>query len=393
MDHAGHLEVESGCALDRFRTPVGAHVAEAGGGAGQQVAEEHRHAVERIVFGGDHERFTDAVPVERGVEHGFKEVAVGHVVGPLPLALESGGDGVVALGLLAESLLGQLRIADHQVAGDDRHLGDIFPHLLLLFRRLARFAVVDILILAAVRLDPGERLLIFRLVVDLLVDPADDFAHIDRFAAHVEVFLEEFGADDRTGDAHGDAAHREIGLAAHQADRHRRTGEGEDLCGDIFRNLGIGGVLHIAPVDAERGQSLLGVGGEHRRQIDRAGPLGAVESPDRLLGQGIHVHRFGAVAPAGGDGQRRGDVLFGELRRTGGRFIDAADGGVGDDAFDRFAVGVAQRAADEFRSGLRHVHRLDLKGFTDPFAAAVDGGADSDFRQSGNHFFTSLVEG
>ena len=50
------------------------------------------------------------------------KVAVGEVVGPLALPLEAGGDGVVAQGLLAKAQLGQARIADHQVAGDQGHL-------------------------------------------------------------------------------------------------------------------------------------------------------------------------------------------------------------------------------------------------------------------------------
>ena len=78
----------------------------------------------------------DAVPVERRVEDRLHEVAVGQVVGPLPLALEPGGDGVVAQGLFAEAQLGQARIADHQVAGDHGHLDATTP-------RPARFSAAE----------------------------------------------------------------------------------------------------------------------------------------------------------------------------------------------------------------------------------------------------------
>ncbi len=60
----------------------------------------------------------------------------------------------------------------------------------------------------------------------------------------------------------------------------------------IGGNVGVAGVLHVAPVDAEGGQALLVVAGQHGRQVDRAGPLGAVEAPHRLGDQRVHVHRF-----------------------------------------------------------------------------------------------------
>ncbi len=45
------------------------------------------------------------------------------------------GDGVVAQRFFAEAQLGQARIADHQVAGDHRHLDHGLPVLVLLARR------------------------------------------------------------------------------------------------------------------------------------------------------------------------------------------------------------------------------------------------------------------
>jgi hypothetical protein len=90
--------------FDRLHAPVGAQVGENLGGVGEQVAEEHAGAVERVVFGGDDVGRALAVPVERGIEDGFEEIAVGEVVGPLALALETGGDGIVAVRLLAEPI-------------------------------------------------------------------------------------------------------------------------------------------------------------------------------------------------------------------------------------------------------------------------------------------------
>ena len=54
------------------------------------------------------------------------------MVGPLALPLEAAEDRVVADRLLAEAELGQPGVADHQVAGDHRHLDDDLPVAVLL---------------------------------------------------------------------------------------------------------------------------------------------------------------------------------------------------------------------------------------------------------------------
>ena len=80
--------------------------------------------------------------------------------------------------------------------------------------------------------------------------------------------------------------------------------EPEELLLHVGRDGRVAGILHVAPVDAEGGQALLAVAGEHCREIDGARALGAVEAPDRLGHERVHVHRLGAVAPAGRDGER-----------------------------------------------------------------------------------------
>ena len=99
QDAIGHLLVLERLAtgfLDGLAAPVGAEVGENLGAVGEQPAEKHAGAVEGVVFGSDDVGRALAVPIERGIEHGFHEVAVGVVVGPLALALETGGDGIVA---------------------------------------------------------------------------------------------------------------------------------------------------------------------------------------------------------------------------------------------------------------------------------------------------------
>ena len=75
----------------------------------------------------------------------------------------------------------------------------------------------------------------------------------------------------------------------------------------------------------------MGVGGQHSRQVYRAGAFGAVKSPHGLDGFGVHVKGLAAVAPAAGDGEGSHHVLGGEFVGAGGCFGAAANGGVGDD--------------------------------------------------------------
>ena len=91
-------------------------------------------------------------------------------------------------------------------------------------------------------------------------------------------------------------------------------------------------------VDSEGGEPFLGMGGEHGSQIHGAGPLRAVEAPDRLDGIAVHVHGFRTVTPAGGHRQRDGDAFPAEFLLAGGRLGHAADRGIGDDYPDGFAV-------------------------------------------------------
>jgi hypothetical protein len=309
-------------------------------------------------------------------------------VRPLPLALEAAGDGVVALGLLAEAHLLERRVADHQVAGDQRHLDRLLPLAVELLAAALGGRRVEVLALGAVLLHPGQRLLVLGLVIDALVHAADELRHVDGLDAHAEVFLEERLVHDGAGDAHGDAAHAEVRLAAHGGHGQAGAGEAQDLLRHVLRDGVVAAVLDVAAVDAERGQALLGVAGQHGRQVHRTRALGAVEAPDRLRAQGVHVHGLAAVAPAGGDGEGQAHVLAGKLVGAGGGLGDAADAGVGDHALDGSAGGVAQRGADQLGRGLGQGHGLLFERLAHAAQAAVDGGADTDPRQVVEHVGT-----
>ena len=215
------------------------------------------------------------------------------------------------------------------------------------------------------------------------VHAAEDFHLVHGLDAHAQVALDKGGVDDGAADAHADGADLQVALAAHGGHGDGGPAEPQELLPDVGGDIGdLVQVLDVMAVDAEGGQALLGVGGQHRGQIHRAGALGAVEAPDALDGHGIDVHGLGAVAPAGGDGE--GDIHAGlfELVGAGGAFRHTADGGIGDDDLDGLAVGVAEIFLKELLGGLGHGHGLILQGFPDlqRAAAAVDDGANTDDR-------------
>ncbi len=294
---------------------------------------------------------------------------------------------------MAEGFFGkfrsQRRISSHQVATDHRHLDTEFP--VAFFFGGGLFDGIVIGAFLAVGAGPFQGAGIFLFIIDSALDSAEDFHFIHRFAAHAEIFLEKFGIHDRTGDPHRHAADRQVRFAAHGTGGHGGAGEAQNLLRHIVRNGGVGGILNVASVNSERRQPFLRMSGQNRRQIHRAGALGAVETPDRFQGHRVHVHRFGTVTPTGGNGQRGADVFAGELVGAGGGFGHAPDGGAGDHAPDRRTVQIAELAADQFGGGFGHVHGLDFQRFAHAAAAAVNGGANTDCRHgttiTGNSIF------
>ena len=381
-DAAGRLALKffTGHALHGLGAPVGAHIGKDGGRLGHQVSQEHGHAVEGVVFRGQHEGFADAVPVEGRIEDGLREVSVGIEVRPLALALEPAQDGVVAQGFLSEAHFLELGVALQEVLDDNGHLYHELPVLVFLFPGFLEVrAVAHILVLLAVLLGPGKRLLKLLMVVDAPFHAADNLHLVYAFAAHAQVVFEEVRVHDGTGDAHAHGADGQIRPAPQGGGGHGGAGKAEELFLHIGRDGLVVSVLDVMSVDAEGGEALLGVGGEDGGQIHGAGTLGPVEAPDGLDGMRVHVHGFAAVAPARGDGDGDGHTLAGEFLRAGGRFGHPADGTVGNDALYGSAVNVTEFAADEFGHGFRHAHGLVFQGFPDAVHAPVDGGADANF--------------
>ena len=317
-----------------IRAPVGAEVSEDLGAIGEELTEEHPGAVEGVVLGSENVGRAFAVPVEGSVQDRLHEVAVGEVVGPLALSLETGGDGIVTLCLFTESHFVEFWIPDHEVAGDECHFYGVFPFAIELFAAAFLILAVVVVTFGAVGFDPIEGFFEFVGVVGTLAHASGKFSHVDGFEAHPEVVFPEGGIDDRTGDAHGGAAHGKVCLAAHVGDCETGAGKIEELIDDISGDVGIAGFLHVFAVDAKGGEAFLGMTCERGGEVNRAGALGAVKAPDRLGTVWIHVHRFGTVAPTGGNGDAETDALALEFLFASRSFAHPADVGVGDHAFD-----------------------------------------------------------
>ena len=315
------------------------------------MVEEHGNAVACVVFCSERDSFARSVPVERSIHERFGIVAVRIEVGPLALALETACDSVVSDSLFLETNLLKARVAVHEVLHDDHHLDDEFPVGILLLTCLGlALAVGDVLALVAHAMlaGPCHSLLVLLGVVDALGHAADDFGEVNAFVAHTEIFLEEVGIDDTSGDAHTCRTHRQIRLAAHCSHSLGGTCKAQNLLSNVGWDRVVLKVLDVVSVDAESRQALLGVCGEHGSKVYSTRALGSVESPNSLRPMRVHVHSLGAIAPARSNGDSRTDALALELLGTGSTLADAADSGVGDNALNGRTVAVAQVLTNKF---------------------------------------------
>ena len=102
----------------------------------------------------------------------------------------------------------------------------------------------------------------------------------------------------------------------------------------------VAAVLDVTAINSKGRQALLGVSREHGGEVNSAGTLCTIESPDSLGRERIGIHRFRAVAPAGSHGEGDTDIFTTKLLRAGGGFRNTADAGVRNHALHGLAGGV-----------------------------------------------------
>src|SRR3989339_705836 len=106
------------------------------------------------------------------------------MVGPLPLPLETGGEGIMTKGFLAKPRLGEPRVPHHEIPGDESHLYTGLPIMVLLCTAPPLPRSVGIPPLFTVGARPLQCGPEFIRVIDLFLDAADKFRHVDRFHPH-----------------------------------------------------------------------------------------------------------------------------------------------------------------------------------------------------------------
>ena len=238
---------------------------------------------------------------------------------------------------------------------------------------------VLVLAVAEVFVRPGQRHFQLNFIIDFLVDAAAQFGHINRLDLHPQPGFKEVMVDDGASDAHRNAPHGEIAFPFHTGNGKPGAGKTQQLFLNVGRDGGVVGILDIMAVDRERRDPFLTVGGQRGGQIDGAGALRAVKSPDGLRAQRIHVDGFAAVAPARGDGDRHADVLAAELLLTGGGFRHTGDAGVGNHALDLRAAGMTELLANQRGGGFCHIHGLRFQRLAYPHPTSVNHRANTNF--------------
>ena len=218
--------------------------------------QEHQSgSVEGVVLGGERNRLPGAVPVEGGVEYRFGEIRVGHEVRPHSLSLESAEDCVPALCFLQPAHFCELRVALENIADYAGHLRDELPVLLLFLCGEDGAHIghaggrIDVHSLGALLLYPCESLLVFSLVIDSKLLPADYLGHVYPLRVDTEVVAEEILVAVGSGNTHCLGSYIDIALVFHIADGSGAACESEYLFLYIGRDHRVVRVLYVMTVN------------------------------------------------------------------------------------------------------------------------------------------------
>ena len=351
------LDIVARYAFYRLARPVRSHVGKDLRSAREQFPKQHTYAVQAVVFGGEDIRFSCAVPIERGIQNTFGEIAVGIEIRPLSLTLETCGNRVMPHHFFFRTLR-QVLVAVHKVLDDARHFRREFPVLFLLLFRALELGRVFIEVCIALRLYPSERFLIFLFVVNTLAHTADNFHLVHAFYAHTEVFLKEVHVHDRACNTHTDRADLEVRFTAHSRYRYRRASKAQNLFSYVAGDGRVVQILYVVAVNTKRRQTLLCVPCKYSSKVYRTRTLRAVKAPYCLNRHRVHIHRFATVAPAGRYGERDIYALFLEFIRASCRLRYSADSRVCNNDLYRLAVRIEHVFLNKLCGVFRHIHSL-----------------------------------
>ena len=278
--------------------------------------------------------------------------------------------------------LAELGIALHKVAHDERHLHNEFPIGILAGAVLLLFGAILIptFVHLAIFFSPSHRLGIFFVVVNTFFHAAKNFCFVHTFVAHTEIFLEEVLVNDTACDTHTLATDRKIALAAHRSYSQCCTRPTQNLFCNIGRNRIVCDVLHIVSVDAKSRQPLLRMPRQNGSEIHRTRAFRTIETPNSLRPMRVHVHCFRAVAPARCNANRCAHAFALKLSLTSSSFSNATDCSVGNNAFYRCTIGMANISRNQFCHRLCQRHCFFLQTFAHATLTTVNRGANTNFR-------------
>jgi len=367
------LQIISGNSLCGFLRPIGTDIGENLRSIGQQTHKQHTESVEHIIFSSEDHRFFLALKIEGGIQYCLGIITVGPVIRPLPLSLETCCNGIVAGLFLLESIW-EIGISLHQIFDDTVHLNGEFPLLFLFLRsefnaaffskKLDEFRVI-VTTFFAVLLCPCQCSFIRSVVIDALLHTAKDLYFIHRLYAEAEIFLHKLLVDNRASDPHTHRADLQIAFSPHGCSGNGCTAKAQQLFLYIIRNTGdLVTILHLMAINPKRRKSLLRMGGQNRGQVYSPRTFRTIKAPDTLNRHRVHIHSFGAVAPARCDRQCNCHAFSAEFLRTGSRFRYAPNRAICNDHTNWITIGIAQVVLKQFFGCQSHRQNLILQIFS-----------------------------
>ena len=229
---------------------------------------------------------------------------------------------------------------------------------------------------------PSESFLIVLFVVDAFFHAAKDLNLVNGFHTHTEVAFHHILIHDGACDTHALRTDLEIGFALHGSNRNSGTTEAKELFFYVFGDLGnLVAVLNLMTVDTECGKTLLCMTCKNGCKVNRAGTFGAVKAPNGFDGGGVHIHGFGAIAPAGCYGKSNGYAFFFEFVCTSGSFGNTTDRCISHNDLYVFTVGIVEIIFKELFCCVCHCPYLSFERFAEHHrtTASVNNRANTDY--------------
>ena len=180
------------------------------------------------------------------------------MISPLPLPLKSCCNGIVSQHFFLTSL-GQIGIAPHEILNDQCAFHRKFPIFILLFSAVSCILRIFVKALRTVFPGPGQSLIIGFLIINFLLNTAQNFHFIHRLHPHPQIFFKEIRVYTGAGNTHTGASNLQVRRTSHRSRRHCCPGKSQQFFLHILGNSGIIRFLNVLSINPESRQSLSGM--------------------------------------------------------------------------------------------------------------------------------------